>query len=307
MSKLPRITKTSFGDVEYRPAKIRGAMAHGYGELKVLTLPFLDRMFKNGVLYDSHKEGNFTYYNVAHMLKYQGDDYIVRLVAREDQNGNLFYDHEFTDMKKVGASATEREGTNGTTSPHQLFAKIVKFLEDSKLSFRNIKETNGERTKDVDNPSARLSVVEDRDEIERLEKEELVEGYRNVVMNAGGDFGSPMAGTLGNVGRGKELDGNGNDVEINNISSIHSKNAIIEISRLAKLGEDGLKKALRWVEKEKVLNWFGIADLFSPIHTDNPELSLVAKVVQDHKNPKIYYKKTYRTHKFLTWTILLSS
>ena len=88
-----------------------------------------------------------------------------------------------------------------------------------------------------------------------------------------------------------ELDGNGNVVEINNISSIHSKDAIIELSRLAKLGEDGLKKALRWVEKEKVLNWFGIADLFSPIHTDNPELSLVAKVVQDHKNPKIYYKK----------------
>ena len=42
------------------------------------------------------------------------------------------------------------------------------------------------------------------DKIERLEKEELVEGYRNVVMNAGGDFGSPMAGTLGNTGRGKE-------------------------------------------------------------------------------------------------------
>jgi len=71
----------------------------------------------------------------------------------------MFYDHEFTDMKKVGASATEREGTNGTTSPHQLFANIVKFLEDSKLSFRNFTETNGERTKDVDNPSALIAVL----------------------------------------------------------------------------------------------------------------------------------------------------
>ena len=75
--------------------------------------------------------------------------------------------------------------------------------KDSALS-GNDQTNHGENFQDLDNPSAKLSIVEDRDEIERLEKEELVPGYRNVVMNAGGDFGSPMAGTLGNTGRGKE-------------------------------------------------------------------------------------------------------
>ena len=32
------------------------------------------------------------------------------------------------------------------------------------------------------------------------------------------------------------------------------------------------------LQNRKVLNWFGIADLSSPIHTDNPRLNLGAKV-----------------------------
>lgn len=141
LSKLPKSTKTSFGNIEYRQAKIRGALSHGYGDLKMLALPYVDHMFKNGVLYDSHKEDNFTYYNVAHRLSYQGDDYIARLVAREDQNGNLFYDHEFTDIKKIGAPATGREGTNvSTTSPHQLFAKIRELFDSTKLNEKNVSD-----------------------------------------------------------------------------------------------------------------------------------------------------------------------
>ncbi|MBQ6694328.1 MAG: hypothetical protein IJN24_05605 [Bacteroidaceae bacterium] len=84
-----------------------------------------------------------------------------------------------------------------------------------------------------------------------------------------------------------ELDDNGNVVEVNNISSVHSKDAATELERLAKMKDNGLKKSLRWVEKEKVLNWFGIADLNSPIHTDNSELVSVANVINDFENPKV--------------------
>lgn len=111
LSKLPKSTKTSFGEVEYRHSKIRGSLSHGFGDLKMLTLPYLDKMFKDGVLYDKHTEDDgFTYYNVAHRLTYQGEDYIARLVAREDRQGNLFYDHEFTDIKKNWCSGNRTRG-----------------------------------------------------------------------------------------------------------------------------------------------------------------------------------------------------
>lgn len=146
LGKLPSSgTKTSFGVVEYRPAKLRGALSHGYGDLKMLTLPYLDRMFKNGVLYDSHKEDDgFTYYNVAHRLRYKGEDYVARLVAREDRQGNLFYDHEFTDIKKIGAPATGREeANNSVTSPHQLFAKVRQKIDSTKFNLQNADNEEG--------------------------------------------------------------------------------------------------------------------------------------------------------------------
>lgn len=41
------------------------------------------------------------------------------------------------------------------------------------------------------------------------------------------------------------------------------------------------------VDKEKVSDWFGIADLFRPIHTNNPKLDSAAKVIKDFQNPSI--------------------
>ena len=95
-------------------------------------------MFRNGILFDKHEEDGFTYYNVAHRLRYNNEDYIARLVAREDQNGNLFYDHEFTEIKKIGAPASGREG-NLPTSPHQSSAKILEDILLSKISDKNIR------------------------------------------------------------------------------------------------------------------------------------------------------------------------
>ena len=163
LQKLPQKTETSFGNIEYRTSKIRGALSHGFGDLKMLSLPHLDTMFKNGVLFDSHKEDGFTYYNVAHRLQYKGEDYIVRLVAREDRHGNLFYDHEFTDIKKIGAPATGREEANkSVTSPHQLFAKIAEKYVSSEQNTEknNEKVTNAYES---DNNDTRFSVTPEED------------------------------------------------------------------------------------------------------------------------------------------------
>ena len=90
-------------------------------------------------MFDQHEEDGFTFYNVAHMLRYNGEDYIARLVAREDKNGNLFYDHEFTEIKKIGAPASGRED-NTVTSPHQSTAKILENIIAEKL-FEEKKQT----------------------------------------------------------------------------------------------------------------------------------------------------------------------
>ena len=41
------------------------------------------------------------------------------------------------------------------------------------------------------------------------------------------------------------------------------------------------------VDKEKVSDWFGIADLFRPIHTNNPKLVSAAKVIKIFQNPNV--------------------
>lgn len=84
-----------------------------------------------------------------------------------------------------------------------------------------------------------------------------------------------------------ELDENGHVVEIDNIRSVHSKDATKEMARLGAMREGELEKALRWVEKEEVQDWLGIADLNRPIHTINPELSSVANVLLSFQNPPI--------------------
>ena len=76
-------------------------------------------------------------------------------------------------------------------------------------------------------------------------------------------------------------------MEIDNIRSVHGKDATKEMARLGAMREGELEKALRWVEKEEVQDWLGIADLNRPIHTINPELSSVANILLSFQNPPL--------------------
>ena len=90
-----------------------------------------------------------------------------------------------------------------------------------------------------------------------------------------------------------ELDKNGNVVEVNNISSIHGKEAAKELERLSET-ESFIPK---WVsDKEKVLNWLGIAHLEAGSHTDNSKHFSLAKVIRDFEKSKIVRsKKRFRS------------
>ena len=91
----------------------------------------------------------------------------------------------------------------------------------------------------------------------------------------------------GKVSVAVELDGEGNVVELNNISSVHSKDATTELERLSNMRDGYLEQALRWVDKNKVSDWLGIADLNSPIHANNPKLISTANILQNFENPSI--------------------
>lgn len=83
-----------------------------------------------------------------------------------------------------------------------------------------------------------------------------------------------------------ELDDSGNVVEVSNVSSVHSKDAVKELERLSVLDEETLNRNLRWVEKEKVSEWLGLP--YEEERQDaNPKLISVANVINNFENPTV--------------------
>ena len=83
-----------------------------------------------------------------------------------------------------------------------------------------------------------------------------------------------------------ELDNSGNVVEVSNVSSVHSKDAVKELERLSVLDEETLNRNLRWVEKEKVSEWLGLP--YEEERQDaNPKLISVANVINNFENPTV--------------------
>ena len=82
-----------------------------------------------------------------------------------------------------------------------------------------------------------------------------------------------------------KLSRNGEQLEINSISSVHGKSIERLTSEMSTGKSDFGKENLRWVNKKRVLDWFAMV---SPLETsqDNQELISAAKVVKKFENPK---------------------
>ena len=108
------------------------------------------------------------------------------------------------------------------------------------------------------------------------------EGTPNIVIITNADIrGNKLSLAL-------ELDEDGNVTKLNNVSSIHDKDAEKEVKRWFSWDEGYLENALRWVDKEKVSDWLSSARLNSYSQTEyNQKLSSLAKVLNDFKNPNI--------------------
>ena len=108
------------------------------------------------------------------------------------------------------------------------------------------------------------------------------EGTPNIVVITNADIrGNKLSLAL-------ELDEDGNVTKLNNVSSIHDKDAEKEVKRWFSWDKGYLENALRWVDKEKVSDWLSSARLNSYSQTEyNQKLSSLAKVLNDFKNPKV--------------------
>jgi len=111
--------------------------------------------------------------------------------------------------------------------------------------------------------------------------------------------GDKITVAIGTERKGKKL-------EVNDISSIYGKSAERTISDFSKaIGENPvrhLKDNLKYVEKEKALNWLGLA---APKAASSQTEKDIAKVIQNFKNPNILDKnlQTLTNNRFvpITW------
>ena len=130
---VPQRLRTVVGMVSFSKGSARDAMAHGKGDLKMLIVPHIEKMLGAGVVFGINNDGKFTYYNIAHRMRYNGEDYVARFVIREDRNGKRYYDHEFTEIKKVGELPTA-QGRSEDRVEHLTHQPAAKLLQEILLS-----------------------------------------------------------------------------------------------------------------------------------------------------------------------------
>jgi len=146
---LPDVIKDPYGkDVNVTRSNIKDALSHGKGPLKVLTLPLLEEMLNNGVLYHTEKSQDkqgriIRYFNYAYPIQFENISHVVTIVVKEDYNGKRFYDNEFieeTDRLPLGTDPSTR-GSLTHPSRSNILRNILSVNPDS---VSKVVDENGE-------------------------------------------------------------------------------------------------------------------------------------------------------------------
>ena len=114
LTRLPDSIKMTDGEVFFTRSSLRNALAHGKGKLKLLSIPYIPRLLKDGVLFYTEKETNFIFYNYAHPFIFEGESHYAIIVVREDFNGKRFYDNEFITKIKAADGLDYSQGLPAT-------------------------------------------------------------------------------------------------------------------------------------------------------------------------------------------------
>jgi hypothetical protein len=119
-------------DVEVSRTSIRNVISHGKGPLKILTIPHLPHMLKNGVLFYTEAAADKQsrpekYYNYAYPVHFDGKDWAVSITVKEDYNGKRFYDDEF--VREIKSTDGLPNGTGPSTRGNLTHPSVASILQ----------------------------------------------------------------------------------------------------------------------------------------------------------------------------------
>ena len=127
--KLPNSIVMADGEVFFTRSSLRNALAHGKGRLKLLSIPYIPLMLKNGVMFYTEKGNSFSFYNYAHPFIFEGEKHYAIIVVKEDFNGKRFYDNEFITKIKTADGLDYSQGQPATrqeTCAHPSIGSILR-------------------------------------------------------------------------------------------------------------------------------------------------------------------------------------
>ena len=141
---------------------------------------------------------------------FDGDREAISVVIKSERTKNTFEEGEnlteFVYFKERIAKADGKTLSQIAESIKDLLDTGV-YVDKSGLAVVNPEDSEHTKVKradeesDVSDAGTRFSIVTDEELIKRLDSDEKVIGYRNVVLNEDGTFGSPMANSLRSTDR----------------------------------------------------------------------------------------------------------
>ena len=183
------------------------------------------RVVENGV-----NDANLLIHRLYGAVKIDDKIYRAKTTIHERQGkANKAYDYKVTEIKLIvsGSSASNARTNLTSIDGANLLHKVEKSYDKGKYllggSVKNVKSS--EEDDDYSGEGGvRFAVVEDEELIKRLDADEKVIGYRNVVLNEDGTFESPMANSLRSTDRkAKEKTGG---FELNKWSVVRSDHTL---------------------------------------------------------------------------------
>lgn len=132
------VVNGDIGAIETHKNAIRSILFHTRfrGPLKVLVLKHLGMILKDAVLFNKGQDGDESFYNLAHRLRFEPGDgkpakeFVARLIVKETADGNRTWTVEFsnkrelTGMPTTGEAATVEVTHLKSPSTHTILKKI---------------------------------------------------------------------------------------------------------------------------------------------------------------------------------------
>ena len=159
-----RVENRHIGEIQTHKNAIRSILFHTRfrGPLKVLVLERLEDILRDAVLYNKGKDGDETFYNLAHRLSFDPHDgsgikeFVARLIVKETADGNRTWTIEFSNKKELtGVPTTGEAATVEVThlkppSTHTILKGIYAVNRERQLEIEYIVVDGGSTDGTVD-------------------------------------------------------------------------------------------------------------------------------------------------------------